>query len=844
MARAKKRAARRKDALAAYTAKRRFDETPEPRGHVARRYGNLYTIQKHAARRLHYDLRLELDGVLKSWAVTRGPSLDPSQKRLAVRTEDHPVDYATFEGRIPEGNYGAGTVLLWDKGRWEPVDDPHDGLKNGKLAFRLYGERLKGRWALVRFKGQERSKRENWLLIKERDGHADRGADVTGDNATSVASGRAIKAIARDPEAVWEDSGEKKTGRRRSGARKAAPLPAFRKPALATLVDDLPPGKGWLYEMKFDGYRAIAAVGDGATIYSRSGLDWTDRYGGIAGALAGLGLDRALLDGEIIAVDGQGRSDFSLLQQALKEGGHGLSYFVFDLLAERGKSLRGQPLRKRKARLKALLKDAPREGPIYYVDDVDDGRTMLDTLCKAGWEGVIAKRADSTYRSGRGKSWLKIKCGREQEFVIVGWSPSDKDRAFASILLGHRKGKKLVYAGRAGSGFTQDDLAALGRRFKTLARKTPPLDGDVPAAVARDARWLKPELVAQIAFAEFTRDGAVRHGRFLGLREDKAARDVTAEEPKEAEAVAGKKSSSEAATVAGVRLTHPDKVLYPEQGITKRDLATYLDAAAARMLPYCADRLISLVRCPQGSGKSCFFQRHAGAGLPDALKRMDIPKKDGNGSEEYLYVTGTAGLVAAAQMGVLELHIWGSRIDDVERPERIVFDLDPDPSVGFDTVKAAADGMRQVLDALGLASFPLLTGGKGVHVVVPIQRRHEWPTVKAFARAFAERFAENEPERYVATASKAKRKGRIFIDYLRNDRSATAIAPYSPRARQGAPVAWPVTWDALKTVEASNAVSIEDARKRLGESDPWKDYAALRQGLTKAALEALKVPPT
>jgi bifunctional non-homologous end joining protein LigD len=305
--------------------------------------------------------------------------------------------------------------------------------------------------------------------------------------------------------------------------------------------------------------------------------------------------------------------------------------------------------------------------------------------------------------------------------------------------------------------------------------------------------------------------------------------------------VSGSKSKSETATIAGVRLTHPDKVLYPEQGITKRDLATYLDAAAERMLPYCANRLISLVRCPEGSGGSCFFQRHAGSGLPDALRRMDIPKTDGGGSEEYLYLSGKAGLVAAAQMGVLELHIWGSRIDDVERPDRIVFDLDPDPSVGFEAVKTAADGFRAALDALGLASFPLLTGGKGVHVVVPIQRRHQWPAVKGFARALAERFAENEPERYVATASKAKRKGRIFIDYLRNDRSATAIAPYSPRARAGAPVAWPVTWDALKKVEAANVVSIEDARRRLDEPDPWDGYAALRQGLTKAALEALGV---
>jgi bifunctional non-homologous end joining protein LigD len=838
VARAKRRPGRRGGPLATYTAKRRFEETPEPRGRIGRKRGNLYTIQKHAARRLHYDLRLELDGVLKSWAVTRGPSLDPAQKRLAVRTEDHPVDYATFEGSIPAGNYGAGTVLLWDRGSWEPIEEPHEGLKKGKLVFRLHGERLKGRWALVRFRGQEKSKRENWLLIKERDDFADSEADVTGRETKSVASGRALDAIADAPDALWE-SGGRRASRRKKAQRKARPLPAFREPALATLVDDIPKGPGWRFEMKFDGYRAIAAVsGDRVRIHSRSGLDWTGRYGAIAKALARLGLDGALLDGEIVAVDAEGRSDFSLLQETLTKGEGPLSFFVFDLLAERGKSLRAEPLTKRKARLKTLLADAPREGPVFYVDDVTDGRAMLDALCKRGWEGVIAKRAQSPYRSGRGKSWLKIKCGHEQEFVIVGWSPSDKDRPFASILLGLKKRGKLIYAGRAGSGFSHRDLAMLSGRFKTLARKTPPLDAPVPAEVSRDAHWIKPVLVAQIAFAELTREGVLRHGRFLGLREDKKADEVTPEVAEEVDAVTERKSKSESASVAGVRLTHPDKVLYPEQGITKRDLAAYLDAAAERMLPHCADRLTSLVRCPEGSGKKCFFQRHVGAGLTTELQRKTVPSKDG-GSEEYLYIRDRRGLVAAAQMGVLELHIWGSHVDDVERPDRVVFDLDPDPSVGFAAVKAAAGDIRAALDALGLESFPLLTGGKGVHVVAPIRRQHEWPVVKTFAKALAERFAENEPERFIATMSKAKRKGRIFIDYLRNDRSATAIAPYSPRARKGAPLAWPVAWKSLAGVAAANAITLEDAAARLREPDPWKDYAAVRQGLTAPALKAL-----
>jgi bifunctional non-homologous end joining protein LigD len=546
-------------------------------------------------------------------------------------------------------------------------------------------------------------------------------------------------------------------------------------------------------------------------------------------ALERLGLDGALLDGEVVAIDDKGRSNFSLLQEALKSRDGLLSYFVFDLLAEHGKSLTSQPLAKRKARLKTLRADAPQDGPVYYVDDVPDGQAMLDTLCKSGWEGVIAKKSSAPYRSGRGKSWLKIKCGHEQEFIIVGWSPSDKKRPFSSILLGLKKNGRLTYAGRAGSGFGQQDLAALSKRFKKLARKKPPLDHPVPRAVSRDACWVEPELVAEIAFAEFTRDGIVRQGRFLGLREDKSPGDVTE-----------RKSGAATGTVAGVRLTHPDKVLFPQQGITKRDLAEYLDAVSDRILPYCAGRLISLVRCPEGRSKKCFFQRHAGSGLPEELEAMGVRSKDGS-SEDYIYLTGKPGLVATAQMGVLELHIWGSRIDDIERPDRIVFDLDPDPSVNFAAVKTAATGMRDALDALGLRSFALLTGGKGIHVVAPLTRRHEWPTVKSFTKALAERFAENEPDRYIATMSKAKRKGRIFIDYLRNERSATAISPYSVRAREGAPVAWPVTWKELDGIEAANVVTVENVYDRLRAPDPWKEYADVRQSLTAAALRALGV---
>ncbi|MEX2615226.1 MAG: DNA ligase D [Alphaproteobacteria bacterium] len=830
----------RASALDVYNRKRRFGETPEPKGNVSRaRKGNLYAIQKHAARRLHYDLRLELDGVLLSWAITKGPSLDPSQKRLAVRTEDHPLEYARFEGRIPDGQYGAGPVLLWDEGNWMPDDDPREGLKAGKLTFRLNGERLKGGWALVRFKGKGSEKRENWLLIKEDDEFADRETDVTGAATDSVASGRTIDAIETHPE-VQRESGGRTNRRRKTGG---APLPAFHKPALATLVDEVPEGDVWRFEVKFDGYRTIAAVsGDVAHLYSRSGLDWTARYPKIPDALSALNLNGVLLDGEVVAIDGNGRSDFGLLQDALKSGSGNLSYFIFDLLADGGSSLVRQPLTQRKARLKELLSDLPRKGPLYYVDDVSDGATLLDTLCDRGWEGIIAKHMNAPYRPGRGRKWLKVKCSKDQEFVVVGWSPSSKGRPFASILLGQYHGDRLVYAGRVGTGFSESELGRLATRFRALSRKTSPLDTPPPGAIAKSARWIRPELVAQIAFAEFTRDGLVRHGRYLGLREDKKPMEVTAERPIRPvdQDEVDRMPDAEDKTVAGIRLTHPDRVLFPRQGITKHGLAEYFDAVGERMLPYCGNRLVSLVRCPQGRQKSCFFQRHAGSGLPSDLKSMEIPAKSG-GTESYLYLTRKAGLVAAAQMGVLEIHVWGSRIDDIERPERIVFDLDPGPGIDFSEVKDAATDMRDALDALGLKCFPLLTGGKGIHVVVPLMRRHEWPVVKAFAKALAERFSDHDPERFTATMSKARRTGRIFIDYLRNSRSATAIAPYSPRAREGGPVAWPVSWDVLGDFSAANIVTIDKGRERLAGRDPWEGYGSVRQGLKQSALNALNV---
>ncbi len=828
------------DPLATYHAKRRFGETPEPKGEAARGVGQLYTIQKHAARRLHYDLRLELDGVLKSWAVTRGPSLDPADKRLAVRTEDHPVDYATFEGRIPEGNYGAGTVLLWDRGTWEPLEDPRAGLKKGKLVFELHGERLRGRWALVRFKGKDSGQRENWLLIKEVDDEVRRQRDVTAEHVTSVASGRAIGEVAGAPKAEWSKGGEVPLPARKRRGRRRSKAPDFVEPALATLVETVPAGKDWLNEVKFDGYRALAAVsGDDVRIFTRSGLDWTAKFSQIAQSLSGLDLDGVLLDGEVVAVDSAGRSNFSTLQRTLKGEPGKLSYFVFDLLVEAGKSLRSLALTERKKRLRALLKGVGRSGPIFFTDHVaGDGAKMLETLCRAGYEGIIAKRADLPYRSGRGRAWLKIKCGRDQEFVIVGTSPSTRGRPFSSLLLAVNDKGKLRYAGRVGSGFPERDLNRLATRLERLSRKTPPVAGEIPPEIARQARWVRPELVAMIAFAEFTGDGLIRQGRFLGLREDKPAASVQLETPQPIKEAAAMAKDGDDEVVGGVRLSHPEKVLFGPQGITKRDLARYLEAAAPRMLPHVAGRLASLVRCPQGRARKCFFQRHGSAGFPQRFHPLAVREKDG-GENDYLYVEDAPALIAAAQVGVLELHIWGSRVDDIERPDRLVFDLDPDPAVDFEKVKVAAVHMRDVLGALGLESFALLTGGKGIHVVVPLTRRHGWPIVKAFAKAVADRVVEADPDHYVATMSKAKRKGRIFIDHFRNERGATAIAPFSPRARDGAPLAWPVEWRELAAIQSASHF-------RLGEADPqsadgWANYGEIRQTLKAASLRALGV---
>ena len=616
----------------------------------------------------------------------------------------------------------------------------------------------------------------------------------------------------------------------------ATALPAFVPPQLATLSDVPPEGADWVHEIKYDGYRAIAAVaGDRCRIYTRSGQDWTEKFASIAAALPSLDVGSALLDGEIVALDAEGRSRFQLLQAGLKDASAPLTYYVFDILELDGTDLRGEPLKRRKAILKKLLRGAP-DAVRYSEDIAGHGAKVLAQVGELGLEGIVSKQVDKPYVSRRSLSWLKTKILGNEEFVIGGYRVSDKKgRSFASLLLGEFEGGKLYYRGRVGTGFDADMLDDLGARFAKLRRTTSPFV-DMPRAIGKDAHWVEPRLVAQIAFTERTSDGLLRHPAFLGLRGDKPAKEVQRQQT--VTVVAKKPTANKSADdVAGVKITHPGRVLFSATDTTKLDLAEYFLAVSDRMLPYCSRRALSLVRCPEGPAKQCFFQKHTKKGMPAALKSVPVPEGDGE-IADYLMVDSAAGLVAVAQIGGIEIHLWGSKAKTLERPDRLVFDLDPDPSVDFDGVRAAARDVKKLLDTAGLETFPLVTGGKGIHVVAPLDASQDWETIKGFAKGVASKLAEHEPERFVATMSKAKRKGRIFIDWLRNDRGSTAIAPYSPRAKAEASVAVPVSWTELSRIEAANAFTIPDVLKRIKrKTDPWAGYFDVRQKISREALQ-------
>lgn len=816
----------RSDSLTRYRDKRDFRRTNEPAGTATRDdTGRSFCVQQHAASHLHYDFRLELDGVLKSWAIPKGPSLVPGRKRLAVATEDHPIEYGTFEGVIPEGEYGGGTVLLWDRGQWEPIGDPAHGLARGKLEFSLRGEKLRGKFVLVKLARGD----GEWLLLKSRDEHAATSGDVVRDAPRSVASERSLAEIAAD-----EGATRKQRTRARAVVAATDPpptpgdeLPAFVEPELATRVDAPPSGDAWIHEIKLDGYRMQCRIADGVvTLASRNGKDWTARVPELVLAAQGLECTSALLDGELVWIGDDGRTSFAELTRAL--GGprrRDLVFMAFDLLHMDGRDLRGVPLVERKQALQRLCAGA--DPALRYCDHVvGDGQAFLDAACEMGLEGIVSKRASAPYRSGRGRDWLKLKCLERQELVIVGWTPPTHDRdRFGALVLAVHEDDALVYAGRVGTGFDRDARERVFAKLEPLARADSPLRERPRVPGLARVHWVEPTLVAEIAFTEWTSDGRLRHPSFQGLRENKAAHAIAREVPTARHAPPFVALDPRPADVT---ITNPDKVLFADVGITKIALADYYAAVADAMLPHLRGRPLMLLRCPDGTSKPCFFQKHAGNSLPTGVLAFEVVEQDGD-REACLAVADAQGLVGTVQMGALELHVWGSRREHVEQPDRVVLDLDPDPALPFATIADAALRVRDALADDGLASYVMSTGGKGLHVVVPIVPDADFTAVKAWSRAFAEARVREDPRTFIAQATKAKRVGKIYIDYLRNGRGATAICPYSTRARPGAPVAVPLSWDEL---DAARSFSLLEARQRVASAiDPWSDYHDVRQRL-------------
>lgn len=853
--------------LAKYRAKRDFTVTAEPSGAapVAASDQRRFVIQKHAATRLHYDLRLEHEGVFLSWAVTRGPSRDPGEKRLAVEVEPHPLDYGDFEGVIPKGQYGGGTVMLWDRGYWapEPGFDVARGLKKGELKLIFAGERMKGGYVLVKIRNDRTGgKASNWLLIKHRDEFAveDDGEALLEDTAFSVASGRVMEDIAagrgkapkpfitrvkRGAKAVWSGTvspggkAQEKAVAKRAPATsrtrrpaKAGPMPAFVEPQLCKLLDRPPNGSGWAHEIKFDGYRMQLRVEGGkATLKTRKGLDWTDRFPEIARAAGRL--PDCLIDGEIVALDEDGSPDFAALQAALSDGGaEDLIFFAFDLLYDGGEDLRALPLADRKARLQALLA-RPADTRLRYVEHfATGGDAVLSSACRMSLEGIVSKKFDAPYRSGRSETWTKSKCRAGHEVVIGGYTTNGG--AFRSLVAGIMRDGKLVHVGRIGTGFSAAKVKTLLPRLKALETDRSPFEARLPRG-AGETRWVKPELVAEIEYAGFTGDGAIRQAAFKGLREDKPATEVEAEAPAPAAdtelaspvrtkpAVARKPG---AAVVMGVTLSSPDKALWPQAGedgtpVTKLDLARYYEAVADWMMPHISHRPCSTIRTPEGIGGELFFQRHLGKGASALISEVVL---EGDHAP-YLMIERREALAALAQTSTTELHPSNCRPDEPEVPGRLVFDLDPSEELGFDAVIDAAREVRDRLDDLGLVSFCKTTGGKGLHVVTPLAKEKiDWPTAKAFAREVCARMAADNPDLYVINMSKKLRKGRIFLDYLRNDRLSTAVAPLSPRARPGATVSMPITWTQVRKGLEPKAWTIRTVPALLAKSTAWADY--------------------
>ncbi len=829
--------------LERYRAKRDFARTPEPdaraRADQAEAEGRLFCVQQHAARRMHWDLRLQLGDALKSWAVPQGPSLDPKVRRLAVHVEDHPLDYARFEGRIPKGQYGAGEVIVWDIGSWVPMGDPEEGYRKGTLKFRLVGQKLQGGWTLVRLKGREGDRGDNWLLIKERDPFArpESEGNVCEERPESVLSGQTVETVEAEAEPESEPAPKAKPRRLRPGALPGAtkaPLGEVPRPQLASPVAAPPPGEDWLHEIKFDGYRTLARIEQGEVRFiTRSGHDWTDRYGLLAEPFGALACRQAMIDGEIVVQDEEGLSSFAALQDALATGEtHKLTFFAFDLLYLDGYDLAEVPLIRRKETLRACLDPAVGPSSALQISEhvQGQGRAFFEHASEMGLEGVISKKADAPYRSGRTRTWLKAKCVRSDEFLIVGYTESEAAGGLAALLMADADDHGLRYVGRVGTGYSAAEAQRLRTRLQPLQRKTPPVP--IPATERRGARFVQPALLAEVRYMNRTADGILRHAVYKGLREDKAPAETRAD-PAPAPTPRRRLVTDE--DLASIWVTNPDRRMFTADGPTKLELAVYYARVGDWMLPEIMNRPISLVRCPLGKREDCFFQRHAMPGMPEVVKTVWLREENAKKKGEYLYIDNARGLLSLPQFGAVELHAWGCRVDKPERPDRMVLDLDPDESLRWSEVRDAAEQIRVALEELELVPFLKTTGGKGLHVVVPLARRQGWDEVLEFSQTFAAMMAKRAPARFVTTMAKRHRRGRIFLDYLRNARSATAVAAYSLRARPGVPVSTPLHWHELSKIDDPADLNYATVPERLGADfvDPWAEIDAAARALTK-----------
>ncbi|MEX5502334.1 DNA ligase D [Pseudomonas putida] len=819
--------------LQEYERKRDFNATPEPSGKRSRgkrAHALQFCIQKHDASHLHYDFRLELDGTLKSWALPKGPSLDPKVRRLAVHVEDHPLDYADFEGHIPEGHYGAGDVIVWDRGVWEPEGDAQEAYAKGKLRFRLQGEKLSGVWNL--FRTRLDGKKEQWMLVKSHDDQARSEADysIVEAQPDSVLSDRTL--VPR--KAAAKKAAAPRASRKSTGKGPNVPLPAQLQPQLATLVDT-PPSGDWRYEVKFDGYRILARIdGKDIRLFTRNGHDWSSKMPRQVAALRELGIDSAWLDGEMVVADENGAADFQALQNAFDtEHDEAITYYLFDLPFLGGQDLRQVPLQSRRDTLRQLL-EHDESGVLKFSADFDQPvESLLDSACRLELEGLIGKRADSLYSGRRSPDWIKLKCKQRQEFVIVGYTdPKGSRSGFGALLLAlhDNDSGQLRYAGKVGTGFSTTTLASIHARLKPLQIAKPALAKPPTGAEARGVHWLQPKLLAEVAYAQMTRDGIVRHSVFHGLRDDKAATAIDLERAMPAKTVPTRNKQAKAPENLGeLRLTHPDRVIDATTGVTKREVAEYYASVSQWILPQLKQRPVALVRAPDGLAGELFFQKNAG--------QLHIPNvisyEKAEAGQAAMVINRPDTLLGAVQMNVLELHTWNATDKDFDKPDRFVLDLDPDPALPWKAMLEATQLTLTLLDELGLKVFLKTSGGKGIHLVVPLTRRGGWDEVKDFSHAIVDYLAKLFPDRLSAVSGPKNRVGRIFIDYLRNGKGATTACAYSLRAREGLPVSVPIWREELAQIKAANQWNIANLRERLAEvDDPWADMSKVRQTIT------------